>query len=236
MRLFVLVIPLALAVGIPSAALAAEPAPPPPIGDSPAAPTPDSRSSAFELGARVGYALPFGSIAPGVSLDSVADGAVPVWIDVGWRTDRSWFVGAYGSLAGVLTSGSFCPNVASCSGTDARLGLQVHYSFHPAPGVSPWVGLGAGYEWLHVGATEGSASSGISVRGFELLNLQGGVDFRASEGVRLGPFAAFSLGEYESVSATGVTRDGASYSASASIEHQAVHEWLTLGVRGRFDL
>jgi opacity protein-like surface antigen len=237
--LLALLAAVAIGLGAPAAAHAAEPAPAPATaaGDdcSDDADAPACRQQKLELGARVGYALAFGSLMDGTKLNTLADGHVPLCIDAGLRLDPHWYVGAYGSLGYVVPADGLCPPGASCSGTDARFGLQARYSFLPDHRLDPWVGIGAGYEWLHVSESLGERSVGATFSGFELFNVQAGADYRVSKGVSVGPFAALSFGQYKSESVT-VTSGSLTADRSASIDNQALHEWLTLGVRGRFDL
>jgi hypothetical protein len=223
--LLALLAAVAFALGVPAVASAAEPTP------TPAAPAAVDDTPTFELGARAGYALPLGSALDGVKLGTVADGQVPLWIDAGLRLDPHWYVGAYGQIGYVLPADGLCAAGASCSGTDVRIGLQAQYSFLPAARLDPWIGVGAGYEWLHVSESLGERSIGATLHGFELLNLQAGADYHVSNGLSVGPFAALSFGQYanEAISAGGLER-------SPSIGNPSVHEWLTLGLRGRFDL
>jgi hypothetical protein len=71
-------------------------------------------------------------------------------------------------------------------------------------------------------------------KGFEFINLHGGLDFNLSPGFGLGPFLSFSVGQYSSTSTscsgscTGLTAE------SGDVADKAVHQWLLLGVRGTF--
>jgi hypothetical protein len=69
--------------------------------------------------------------------------------------------------------------------------------------------------------------------GFELINLQGGADFSVAPGFALGPFLSLSVGQYSKAS-TSCSGNGCSAfdSQSDDIKEKALHEWLTLGVRG----
>jgi hypothetical protein len=137
-------------------------------------------------------------------------------------------------------SDNTCPSVSGvdCSAHDIRVGLQGQYRFMPKESVNPWVGLGIGYEWLggsiSANTPLGSVEGSFDVHGFEFLNLQGGADFKVADGVGIGPFLSFSLGEYTdgSVAATGA----GTVSGSGELANKSLHEWLTLGVRGAFDL
>jgi hypothetical protein len=237
-KLFALLLPLAMLVALP--AHAEEPAASCPLNEDgiPACPKP-----AVELGVRTGVALPLGAAASGAQMSDTIDAQVPVQIDLGFRPDPHLFVGAFGSYAFLLPASGVCQG-GSCSGSDVRVGLEAQHHFRPARRFDPWLGVGAGYEWLHLaswntGATQDGVSTSTdastSLRGWELVNVQAGLDYALCAGVRVGPFVGFSLGEYQNASQSYTLR-GVEHESTSDISQTALHEWLTLGVRGSFDL
>ena len=194
--------------------------------------------SGVDLGVRLGYGIPLGEIAENGDLNDAVTGQVPIWIDAGYRITPNWVVGLYFQYGFAFLADSLCPNGADCSAHDIRVGLQGQYRFMPREKVNPWLGLGIGYEWLggsvSVTTPVGSAEVSLDGHGFEFVNLQGGADFQVGDGIGIGPFLSFSLGEYSRGSAS-VTGAGTA-SGSQDIQNKALHEWLTLGVRGAFDL
>ena len=95
-------------------------------------------------------------------------------------------------------------------GYDLHFGGEVHYHFAPIKGLDPWVGAGVGYE-LAGDPTAGGGSLG----GFEFFSAQAGLDYEPG----FGPFVAFSLDDL-----------------SSSGGQSSMNQWLTLGVRGVYDL
>jgi len=171
----------------------------------------------FEAGLRTGVAFPSGkldnqsqSISNSVSLQ------VPFWFDVGYRIIPEIYVGGYFQYGFGITHN--CPDGASCSANDIRLGANIHY--HPRAGyaVDPWLGFGVGYEFFNLSSSGGGQSADGHANGFEFANFQAGIDFHASPSFRVGPFLSFSVDETTSESATlnGV-------SASASDFDKATH-------------
>ncbi len=188
----------------------------------------------IKLGLRLGYGLPMGketgdatigdATIAGVKLGDDLSGQVPIWIDAGYLVTPHILVGLYGQYG--FASAKDCPNGVSCSAHDIRFGVQGQYHFLPG-GADPWLGLGIGRESL-TGSTSGAINHDISMSGWELLNLQGGVDFAAlGDTLSVGPFVSFSLDQF-----TDTSLDG----QSQSIPTTALHEWLTLGVKGTFGL
>jgi hypothetical protein len=201
----------------------------------------------FELGARLGYGLPLGDVdtrqalkgTVGDPLGETIRNMVPIWIDAGYRLAPRWFAGLFfayapGAIGGALYN-ACGPAMAKtgaqnvdCSVFDVRAGAEVHY--HVAPGKlwDPWLGAGLGYEWLHLGFSTGFAPSTETwASGFELIDLQAGLDVAVGTRVHLGPFAALT---------TAVYSWNDTLPSSSTFSSPALHEWVVLGVRGAIDL
>jgi hypothetical protein len=196
------------------------------------------------LGLRTGYAVPFGAIEHGSALSDAFDGHVPVWLDVGVKLSPSVVLGAYGVYGyGIIsrddTGRHGCPSGLDCAGHLFRFGPQLQVQLAPGQGVDPWLGVGVGYEVVSVSirgtvnwfGSPTQLDASASDHGFEFLNLQAGVDFAAARQVGIGPFASWSLGEY-----TGCSEENAGRDIECRIDYPRLHEWLTLGLRGAFEL
>jgi len=195
-------------------------------------------SSAFaqegkiQLGLRFGYAVPVGNVypeetfnfgagvIPGLKLSTIAADQVPIGLDVGYMVTPHILLGTYGQY-GVNTHN--WSNCDGCTAHDLHLGLQAQYHFDRDRVVDPWFGLGAGYESLAVT----QAGEDRSFQGWQLLTLQGGVDFRTTHALTIGPFASVSFDEYVRQS-----RGGDSF----GVHPKAIHEWITFGVKGTFGI
>lgn len=190
-------------------------------------------SAQVSLGARLGYGLPLGQAAEDIDLGDLVKGQIPIQLDLGYRATPALTVGgffAYGfGFAGddTLGMGDVCDlDGVDCSTRVYRVGVQVDYRF-ARPSATPWVGLGVGYEWASLEVEGPGGEVKLSVKGFELLNLQGGVEWKVARNLSVGPFAMLSIGRYSSAEVDGADED---------IDDKAFHEWLQVGVRGRFDL
>jgi hypothetical protein len=208
----------------------------------------------FELGLRSGFGLPFGRYADVRQIGNFRDsnvnalsddthGAIPLWLDVGYRLTPALVLGVYALYGVVLPKagavgdplGGGCPEGLDCTGGGVRFGVQAQYHFSPAAFVDPWLGLGVGYEWITSHVEGQVIGLPIDVRtehsGPELLHLQGGVDLRTSAALAFGPFAALSLMQYTSCSAELDGRD-----SDCRLPDLAWHGWFVLGVRGTLGL
>lgn len=205
----------------------------------------------IQLSLRTGYMIPMGAIqgsktttVAGVSfsqpeskLGDNVSGGIPLWLDAGYFVTPNILVGLYAQYAFIsvkdydAAKGTGCPTGADCSASDLRIGLQGQYHLSPMESLDPWFGLGVGYEAASVTAKAGGQEFSSSYTGLEFLNLQGGADFKVADGFGVGPFVSFSLGQYSSAK---VESGGATI--SQDIDPKAMHEWLTLGVKGSLGL
>ncbi|HEY6097871.1 MAG TPA: hypothetical protein VIW03_00480 [Anaeromyxobacter sp.] len=177
------------------------------------------------LGARTGFALPLGESDANASMSDLVKGQVPLQVEVAYRfrqlTLGGYFSYGFGALGGPAKT--LCEPGKPCSSTSLRLGGELDWSFsRPLRRWEPWIGAGIGYESITLRRT-----TSLTVSGSEFLILQGGVDWRLGAAGSIGPFASFSFGTYTNF-------DGDA--GSGPIMDRRTHEWLTVGVRGRFDL
>lgn len=193
-------------------------------------------ATGLSIGGRVGYGAPMGKASgvEGADLSKLYDGMFPLWLDVGYRTSRNFYLGAFFQYGFGMVSSDNKACVSggvNCSINNVRLGLNVHYHFLPLEQTDPWIGIGAGYEWGNFDAKSGTSSGSVSFSGWEIVNVQLGVDFKASSLMRVGPFAALGVAQYSNGS-----MDLNGSSTSSSIDKQALHEWLIVGLRTQLDL
>lgn len=202
--------------------------------------------SGFHFGLRLGYGFALGkatgaasssssssggttttSFGSGAMSDNIA-GQIPLWVDAGWQFTPSFMLGAYFSYGFVLPSGDLadaCDSArASCTLNDIRLGVQAQLSFAPGRPTEPWLGVGAGYEWFSLNVNDAT----FRLHGFELLMLQGGIDFGGdSGGSSIGPFAAFTFGQFSRAKIKFGSID-----ETVDVDEKATHNWLFVGIRG----
>jgi len=194
-------------------------------------------ASGPEIALRSGLALPFGDVDGGANrnLDRFAGSAIPLVVEVGYRVDPTLFVGARFDYAFPQlknpTAGANCSDI-SCDGSVLRLGLEGIYRFLPGDKFAPWVGLGAGYEWMTADYFGTDGGLGQTVRGFHGL-LQGGGDIRVGPQLVLGPFVELSMGRFDSAT-TRARAFNITTETDDDISDTAWHSWLTLGLRGAF--
>jgi hypothetical protein len=176
-------------------------------------------ASAVEVGLRAGYSIPLGDVADKASFsDTGVSGVIPIQADVGYKINPNILVGAYFSYGIGMTNSDKCKD---CSFSQLRFGAQLHYYLMPNGQFDPWVGAGIGYEILS------ESNSELSAKGLEYVNLQAGADYRLNGNLGLGPVIQFGLGSYGSASVKGTDVPGFK---------SATHEFLTIGVRGIYDI
>lgn len=179
---------------------------------------PARADTGVSLGLRSAYGLPMGDAFNSQSLGGRVTAGMPVWLEVDYSFTKHIYAGAHVQYGYVFVND--CPNGA-CSGNNVRFGLDAGYRFLPDSLFSPWAGLGVGYEILNTNVQ----GSDLRLRGFELLNLQAGLDLQLSRAVRFGPFAAVSFARYSTSSAGGVSTD---------IHERATHGWAQFGLAAAY--
>lgn len=193
----------------------------------------DGGAGSVQVGLRLGFGLPLGEASKNNDLGDGLIGQIPLWLDVGYKVSPKVLIGLYASVGFLIFESasapgdSGCPDGADCSGTDVRLGAQLHYFTNPGGPTSFWLGGGFGYEWFSVSVE----SSDSQVRGFEYINGQLGLDFASGDNTAVGPFAAITVGQFDKFKAS-----IANQSSDGDIEQTGMHQWLMLGIRGTTDL
>jgi hypothetical protein len=187
-----------------------------------------------------------------LEINSDAAGQIPIWFDLGARIGQVYVGGyiAYGIVVYSSEHADDCERIdefaqgrggsATCTFHGLRLGANAHYHFGaPGASIDPWLGGGFGYEWLSQGffleAQDEEGDYSVTYQGFELLNVQAGVDFPVSATAAFGPFIAATLASYQWASLACVGSACATEEAtSQNIDDTALHTWVFLGVRGAF--
>ncbi len=179
---------LVLAVMLGSSGAAAAEAPPP------------ARDEEFHpgvtIGVRSGAALGVSSQLVGPARGAML--AVPVWLDLGYRATRRLTVALYAGVAPLVVD-----ECSSCTGTDARLGLEALWRLGSAPNGGPWIGAGGGLDLIVFtrplqalaasGGLELGGGSEDTNLGLELLQAQAGYDLALGKSGRIGPFLALTV-------------------------------------------
>ena len=204
-----------------------------------------------EHGLRLGASLPLGESSSGRDLSDDAVVRLPVWVDIGFRPSRDLYLALFGQV-GLGSAGDMCEQLLplgdpSCAYEDWRVGFEALLSPLPPEEIGLWIGAGVGWEWkwqmsravVEIPNADGTTDSApLTVTELDqgpMLELQGGIDFRALDLVRTGPFLSYTVGSFlhrelkcpsELVCTT----------SSDWLSDATVHHWLTVGMRGTFGL
>jgi opacity protein-like surface antigen len=189
---------------------------------------PGAARAQWSLGMRLGYAHAAGNAVKGSPMSDGVKSQVPVQLEGAYRVLPQLDVGAYGAY-GVAQVGSLCQG--SCSASVLRLGVQAAWRFAEVKRFTPWAGAGAGYEWSRYKTSTSGDTLEVTLHGLELLQLQGGADWKLGERFTVGPFASLAFGRYSKLDVKSPL--GASNGGTPS---KTAHSWLTFGVRGTYSL
>jgi hypothetical protein len=187
---------------------------------------PAAASAQLSLGARLGYGAVGGEVVKDVKLSSWVDHEIPVQLDVSFKVLPNLSLGAYYAYGFTsVNSGSGLD-----SANDTRAGVQAAFAFLPGEKLNPWIGVGTGWGWLN--AKGGGVDMAIS--GWDMLTLQGGLDYGVAKAATVGLFASYSTGEYRDGK---ITIPGTKWaSGSIGSGEVASHGLFTIGVRGTLSL
>lgn len=211
---------------------------PAPVAPAEAAPPgePAREPLAISLSWRVGWTIPngnaFATASGPVRLASQFAGQlVPIHVDAGFLLRRRLVLGGYLEWSHVFVNGhgggpaeQVCHSAGatSCSGASVRLGAQALVKLLADRVVEPWVGIGAGYEFLwYTADAKGEAVRSRKYGGWD-LTAQAGLDLRIARYLRadlkIGPYGSVSLGQY-----------------GLDVERRATHQLVQLGLRGTLE-
>lgn len=199
----------------------------------------------LELGVRTGYAFSAGHIgAPPNGTDrdlgDFVSGQVPLWLDVGYRINGALYLGGYFQYGfGIVNDDrqNGCRNAnVDCSASDIRLGVMGRYALGWLGSTIPWVGLGIGYERVNFSVHQSliaSTDTDSTSSGFEIANLQFGLDYPLTSRMVVAPFISVSFGQYQSNS-TKTTIGSTATTVDQDFDKKSVHEWFLIGARFAF--
>lgn len=196
------------------------------------APRQSGEGPVLELGVRSGILLAFGDDFQGLGQATTSryQSFVPLQIDLGFRFASGLVLAGYFQYGAGL--GKSCATGATCSASLIRFGADALFHVRPREPIDPWLGLGIGYDIATLSqAPLGQAQTTNTLRGLELLHLQGGLDLQVTKALKLGPFVLLALGRY-----TVATAAQGPASATADIQNQSLHELVVVGVRGVYGL
>ncbi len=189
-------------------------------------------STGPELGLRLGYATAFGATHGGAPVTETISGAVPFWLDVGYRFAPRWFIGGYGQYGVGVTGASVTSSCENCQPSSVRVGLQLQYQWLRSETRSAWIGLGIGREFLNV-SVDDERREAKSFRGWEWLNVQFGSEWQPIPGLGIGPFFSFALGSFDSVEETCLNEfecPKAERRVTTNLDSR-FHGWVSAGLR-----
>ena len=181
----------------------------------------------FAGAGHLGFAFPMGDYSGNEKFSDDVDGLIFIGGEFGYWPAPFFFVGLGLSGGYVMPD---CSDEASCSGWQLRGGPMVLFRIEPHRNVTPFIGLGAGYEWM----TTGGSTEVVSVRhyahGLEYLNAQAGLEVR-SRGDFYGVFVSYSMGKFTKESLSIKSDALGDSDSSGDIRDPKIHSWFGIGMR-----
>lgn len=196
------------------------------------------------MSSQVGLNFPFGNATTETG-DSLASRYNWQWdlflIGLGVKITENVYLGGYLDLtfggkgndprvrAACRDRDSNLENDVSCGTYVMRAGLETRYSFTPASKADFWLGYGFGPvlagQSIHDRVNGRRESTQVS--GWEYARLSGGVVFRPTKALGLGPYVSGALGQFNKSR----TRLNNETVFEGKIESRALHVWGSLGLR-----
>jgi hypothetical protein len=204
--------------------------PPPPYGPPPPPPSPRTGPLApVYLSFGLGGLFPEGEAESGVGIHRVLESQFNLQFEGGARLNPHVALGLYADLGwgdpGSDLRASCNANLIGCDASTGRFGLLLRTTFAPAASFTPWLSVGTGFEYGSVYTHDfgGGSTDVLSYNGWEMVRLQGGMDFRGNGVVGVGFYGGFSLGRYYDVHDITV--------GTVSISNKAYHTMFEAGIR-----
>src|SRR5262245_43039981 len=185
---------------------------------------PPAASKSWEIGFGLGYSQGVGDIGGNdPTLTDLSHAGGELQLNIGYRIDRNWMVGVYGSVARYSLGNSTPDGSLIWSGT---AGVQANYHIIPDGRWDPWIGLGSGWHGHWVQKHEAGTDSR---QGLDLARLQVGVDYRVSTMLSVSPYIGASATMF-------LTQQLGHESTFSNISDPNVNFFFFGGLMGRFDV
>ncbi len=197
---------------------------------------PATSRAQVRFGARAGYGFGTGAVGNGTNQSDWLKAQIPIQLEALYRFNPNLAFGPYVSYGFARPGGPFGDSCGTagetCSSRVFRLGFEAMYTFAlegTYERFSPWLGAGLGFEWSRLEEHAPAGDYTTTATGLEILSLQGGLDWVVNEKLAAGPFLMISFGRYDDASATNA------FGTVNGLQDKAIHEWIQLGLRVRFD-
>ncbi|MGB8931033.1 MAG: outer membrane beta-barrel protein [Anaeromyxobacteraceae bacterium] len=204
--------------------------------------SPLAASAQVGLGAKLGISFPIGDADRGEQLKDITSIQVPLELSLNFHVTPAVKLGGYGGYAFAKT-GSIVQDSCDFYGEDCtqhswRAGVKGEVALGSgAPGsFRPYVGANWGWEWNVTKMEQFGEWGKMNISGWE-LGIEGGADSIISPQLTAGFFVNLAFGSYGKIKTTYSSGAGLpDDSFSIPSADRETHAWLTLGVRGNFDL
>jgi hypothetical protein len=189
-------------------------------------------NTGFQMALRMGPMFPIGDAAKDTPMGDIYGWQVPLVVELGGKPIPNLFIGGYLGLGFGGAGGKqadLCDKAnASCVAASFRLGVEIQYHFTPAEKTNPWIGYGIGLESVGVSGSSNGRTVSQYLSGPEWAHFMGGLDFRLSKTIGIGPLVDFAIGRYthSKVETGNTTIEG-----DIKDDDRTTHFWLFIGGR-----
>ncbi|WP_375754840.1 hypothetical protein [Corallococcus exercitus] len=193
----------------------------------------ESSDSGLALGVRGAFGIPVGDSMTDTSMDNTFGSTVAPQVDLTYFFTRQLSLGGYFQYGFASGPNDDCVDGVKCKSKVMRFGIDLDYHFRPDGFVSPWVGVGVGYEIGTAETGEGATRIWGKLEGYDLGHAHFGVDLQLTRSIAVGPYISASVGQYTKFSASlGDLRAD----RDLTDDEKQIHVWIQPGVRVQFRL
>ncbi|RKG99230.1 hypothetical protein D7Y13_38355 [Corallococcus praedator] len=186
-----------------------------------------SSGSGLALGVRAAYGIPVGDAVEDTSLSKTFGNTVAPQVDLSYFFNRHLSLGGYFQYGIAKPDG--CTEDVECSSRVLRFGVDLDYHFAPEGFVSPWLGVGVGYESGSMKVGDDPTLAKLGLQGFDLGHAHFGLDFQLTRSIAVGPYISASLGQYSKL--TTQVFEESENSIDVPSDAKSLHVWIQPGVR-----
>ena len=182
-------------------------------------------NQAFEIQTGSAFIQGFGGISKNRAsgLNDLGRGSLTGQLGLGYRLDPQFMIGVYGEFGRYGRGASVAANGKVFG---AAAGVQAQYHLLPFERVDPWIGLGTGWRGYWV---EDEQRGTQAMHGWDMVRVQLGVDWHATEWLTLVPSAGATMNMFLREQGPGETK-------FSNVTDPRLNTFVFAGIGGRFDI
>jgi hypothetical protein len=179
--------------------------------------------NALELTLGNGFSQGFGNPDSRTgALEDLTRGGMSIQPGIAYRLTPRWAIGVYGEGARYFPASNMPDGTV---GYGAAFGVQAQWHASPFTRIDPWIGLGTGFRGYWVDLPQNHES----LRGFDIVRLRLGADYKLGPSTGIGPIVGATLTMFD-------THRLALTDDVVSTKDPEITAFFFAGIQGRFEI